>query len=68
MLGARGISIMFSSGDFGVGDGDANPATQQCFTNDGRNITEFIPNFPASYVIFTFVSTVNVLTPVNRCP
>ncbi|KIK03131.1 hypothetical protein K443DRAFT_5566 [Laccaria amethystina LaAM-08-1] len=47
-LGARGVSLMFSSGDKGVGDGDENPATQQCFTNDGRNKTEFIPAFPAS--------------------
>ncbi|KAG6845432.1 hypothetical protein H0H87_009339 [Tephrocybe sp. NHM501043] len=36
-LGARGVSLMFSSGDGGVGDNDPNPATQQCFTNDGRN-------------------------------
>ena len=55
MTGARGISIMFSSGDFGVGDGNPDPATQQCFSNDGRNVTRFIPAFPASYVIFTFL-------------
>ncbi|KAF8969345.1 peptidase S8/S53 domain-containing protein [Flammula alnicola] len=36
-LGARGVSLMFSSGDGG------------CFTNDGRNQTKFIPGFPASY-------------------
>ncbi|KAF8638577.1 hypothetical protein AX17_002119 [Amanita inopinata Kibby_2008] len=47
-LGARGVSLLFSSGDGGVGDGDTNPATQTCFTNDGRNITRFIPAFPAS--------------------
>jgi tripeptidyl-peptidase-1 len=58
MSGARGISIMFSSGDNGVGDGDPNPATQQCFSNDGRNVTVFIPDFPASYVIFLFISMV----------
>lgn len=46
--GARGVTLTFSSGDFGVGDGDANPATQQCFTNDGRNATKFIPTFPAT--------------------
>lgn len=44
---------MFSSGDGGVGDGDSNPATQQCFTNDGRNQTKFIPGFPASSVYLT---------------
>ncbi len=39
---------MFSSGDGGVGDGDPDPATQQCFTNDGRNTTKFLAGFPAS--------------------
>ena len=53
MTGARGISILFSSGDFGVGDGNPDPATQQCFTNDGRNVTKFIPSFPASYVEYS---------------
>ena len=49
--GVRGVSLIFSSGDDGVGDGDPNPATQRCFTNDGRNATRFMPNFPP------FVST-----------
>ncbi|KJA29732.1 hypothetical protein HYPSUDRAFT_126973, partial [Hypholoma sublateritium FD-334 SS-4] len=53
-LGARGVSLMFSSGDGGVGDGDSNPATQTCFSNDGRNITKFLPAFPASSVTFQF--------------
>ena len=66
MTGARGISVLFSSGDSGVGDGDPDPATQKCLSNDGRNVTQFIPDFPATYVIF--VSMVNVLTPINRCP
>lgn len=39
-LGARGASIMFSSGDSGVGGGD-------CKTNDGTNRTLFQPAFPA---------------------
>ncbi|GLB34136.1 putative tripeptidyl peptidase [Lyophyllum shimeji] len=54
-LGARGVSLMFSSGDGGVGDNDANPATQTCFTNDGRNATRFIPLFPASCPFVTSV-------------
>ena len=45
-----GCFIDFSSGDDGVGDGDPNPATQRCFTNDGRNATRFMPNFPPSWV------------------
>ncbi|PFH47604.1 hypothetical protein AMATHDRAFT_151702 [Amanita thiersii Skay4041] len=54
-LGARGVSLMFSSGDGGVGDGDTNPDTQTCFTNDGRNVTRFIPGFPASCPFVTSV-------------
>lgn len=50
-LGARGASIMFSSGDDGVGGGD-------CLSNDGTNTTKFLPNFPASctFVPFRFHS------------
>ncbi|KZT42984.1 subtilisin-like protein [Sistotremastrum suecicum HHB10207 ss-3] len=54
-LGARGVSVIFSSGDGGVGDGDANPATQECLTNDGRNATRFAPAFPASCPFVTSV-------------
>ncbi|KAF5388189.1 hypothetical protein D9615_000690 [Tricholomella constricta] len=54
-LGARGVSLMFSSGDGGVGDNNPNPATQKCFTNDGRNATRFIPLFPASCPFVTSV-------------
>jgi tripeptidyl-peptidase-1 len=57
MTGARGVSVMFSSGDGGVGDGNPNPATQKCFSNDGRNVTRFLPAFPASYVNFIFAFT-----------
>ncbi len=48
LLGARGTSILFSSGDGGVGDGDSDPRTQTCITNDGKNRTRFMPSFPAS--------------------
>ncbi|RDB20083.1 Tripeptidyl-peptidase sed3 [Hypsizygus marmoreus] len=54
-LGARGVSLLFSSGDWGVGDNNEDPATQECFTNDGRNITRFIPLFPASCPFVTSV-------------
>ncbi|KAJ7734044.1 subtilisin-like protein [Mycena maculata] len=53
--GARGVSLMFSSGDGGVGDGDPDPATQECITNDGTNSTRFIPGFPASCPFVTAV-------------
>jgi tripeptidyl-peptidase-1 len=39
-LGARGASIIFSSGDTGVGSA--------CQTNDGKNTTRFLPIFPAT--------------------
>jgi tripeptidyl-peptidase-1 len=61
-LGARGVSLMFSSGDFGVGDGDSNPATQICITNDGTNTTKFLPAFPASC---PFVTAVGGTTNIN---
>ncbi|KAH7923660.1 subtilisin-like protein [Leucogyrophana mollusca] len=56
-LGARGVSVIFSSGDGGVGDNDADPATQQCFTNDGRNVTRFVPFFPATCPYITAVGS-----------
>jgi hypothetical protein len=48
LLGARGTSVLFSSGDGGVGDGNPDATTQTCITNDGKNRTKFIANFPAS--------------------
>ncbi|KAI9434427.1 tripeptidyl peptidase A [Lactarius indigo] len=54
-LAVRGISMLFSSGDSGVGDGNPDPATQTCFTNDGKNQTRFIPVFPASCPYVTAV-------------
>ena len=39
-LGARGISVLFSSGDSGVG-----PA-HKCKSNDGKNTRTFLPIFP----------------------
>ncbi|KAF9057841.1 tripeptidyl peptidase A [Panaeolus papilionaceus] len=63
MLGARGVSLIFSSGDGGVGDGRSNPATQQCFTNDGTNTTRFIPTFPSSCPFVTSVGGTNNIMP-----
>ncbi|KAF8806296.1 subtilisin-like protein [Phlegmacium glaucopus] len=54
-LGARGVSLIFASGDSGVGDGNPDPATQQCQTNDGRNVTAFIPTFPSGCPYVTSV-------------
>ncbi|KAH8990414.1 subtilisin-like protein [Lactarius hatsudake] len=38
-LGARGVSVLYGSGDYGVGRGDCN---------DGSGRVRFIPTFPAS--------------------
>ncbi|KIJ54290.1 hypothetical protein M422DRAFT_775435 [Sphaerobolus stellatus SS14] len=47
-LTMRGSTLMFSSGDDGVGGGD-------CLTNDGTNVVRFQPNFPASCPYVTTV-------------
>lgn len=41
-LGAKGVSLLFSSGDNGVGNSGA------CFSNNGTNARTFLPSFPAS--------------------
>lgn len=42
LLTTQGITILFASGDYGVGkDG-------KCFTNDGKKKKTFLPSFPAS--------------------
>ncbi|KAG7447497.1 tripeptidyl peptidase A [Guyanagaster necrorhizus] len=46
--GARGISLLFSSGDSGVGNGE-------CLTNDGTQVKRFVPSFPASCPYVTAV-------------
>ncbi len=40
-LGARGVSVIFASGDHGIGNGD-------CKVNDGSGRVQFIPLFPAT--------------------
>ncbi|KAF5358974.1 hypothetical protein D9758_004895 [Tetrapyrgos nigripes] len=49
--------------DGGVGDGDDNPATQTCLTNDGKNQTKFIPGFPASCPFVTAVGGTEFIEP-----
>ncbi len=55
-LGARGVSLIFSSGDNGVGNGAS------CQTNDGKNTTTFLPGFPAGC---PYVTTVGATKNVN---
>ncbi|KAJ8608175.1 hypothetical protein MRB53_039773 [Persea americana] len=47
-LGARGSSILISSGDFGVGGGGATSPPTNCVSNDGKSKPMFLPAFPAS--------------------
>ena len=54
-LGLRGVSIIFSSGDSGVGDG--------CVSNDGQNRTTFQPKFPAACPWVTAVGGTTGINP-----
>ena len=56
-LGARGVSLLFSSGDSGVG-GDG-----QCISSDGKNKTTFLPSFPASCPYVTAVGATMDFSP-----
>ena len=42
-LGARGISVLFASGDTGVG-----PEKKECFSDTNPKERKFLPNFPSS--------------------
>jgi tripeptidyl-peptidase-1 len=48
-LGARGVSLLFSSGDSGVG------SSNDCVSNDGSNASIFLPAFPAACPYVTSV-------------
>ncbi|KAF1994689.1 tripeptidyl-peptidase-like protein [Amniculicola lignicola CBS 123094] len=54
-LGTRGVSVIFSSGDTGVGSA--------CQTNDGKNTTRFLPIFPAACPYVTSVGGVRSVLP-----
>jgi len=47
-LGAMGVSLLFASGDDGVG-----PFAGSCVSNDGANRRQFLPSFPASCGLFS---------------
>ncbi|KAH8704965.1 peptidase S8/S53 domain-containing protein [Talaromyces proteolyticus] len=49
VLGARGVTLLFASGDSGVG------TAGYCTSNDGKNRTEFTPGFPGSCPYVTTV-------------
>ncbi|KAJ7189013.1 tripeptidyl peptidase A [Mycena filopes] len=50
-LGARGVSVLFSSGDQGLGTDDL----PTCIANTGNNASTFLPVFPASCPYVTTV-------------
>ncbi|EGD90397.1 hypothetical protein H112_01854 [Trichophyton rubrum D6] len=54
-LGARGVSVIFSSGDTGVGSA--------CQSNDGKNTTKFNPIFPAACPFVTSVGGTHQINP-----
>lgn len=54
-LGARGVSVIYSSGDSGVGE--------TCLSNDGKGRTKFQPIFPASCPFVTAVGGVEGINP-----
>ena len=59
-LGAMGVTVIFGSGDFGVGN-------RSCLTNDGTNNVRFIPEFPASCGFYTFPITDSRDLPDGGC-
>ena len=61
-LGARGISILFGSGDGGVGNIAGNDAAS-CISNDGKNTFKFIPSFPPSCPYVTTVGATQGFEP-----
>ena len=61
LIGARGVSLLFGSGDSGVAG--SNPETQSCVTNDGTNATRFIPTFPAGCPFVTAVGATQGFDP-----
>lgn len=54
-LGARGVSVIFSSGDTGPGSA--------CQTNDGKNTTRFLPIFPGGCPWVTSVGATRYVQP-----
>lgn len=61
-LGARGVSLLFSSGDGGAGDIAGNTASE-CISNDGKNTTKFLASFPVSCPYVTGVGATMDFSP-----
>ncbi len=61
-LGARGVSVLFGSGDGGVGGIAGNDASE-CISNDGKNTTKFLPQFPTGCPYVTSVGATQNFEP-----
>ncbi|KAF2089662.1 tripeptidyl peptidase-like protein [Saccharata proteae CBS 121410] len=56
-LGARGVSLLFASGDAGVGD------TGYCISNNGSDAASFLPSFPDTCPYVTSVGATYGFSP-----
>ena len=57
LLGARGVSVLFASGDRGVG------VNGTCLSNDGKNTRKFIPLFPSGCPYVTTIGATHEFQP-----
>ncbi|KDQ19872.1 hypothetical protein BOTBODRAFT_27295 [Botryobasidium botryosum FD-172 SS1] len=64
-LGARGVSVLFSSGDGGVAGSQTPPS---CESNDGKKAKQFIPTFPSSCPFVTSVGATYRIEPEIAAP
>ncbi len=68
-LGVRGVSLLFSSGDGGVGGCQTTRRSGStggggiCLSNDGKNTTKFLPTFPSSCPYVTSVGGTTLMMP-----
>jgi len=58
----RGVSVIFSSGDMGVGP-FVDSSQNLCLTNDGTHRTMFVPSFPATCPFVTTVGGTQGISP-----
>ena len=56
-LGARGVTVLVASGDYGVGH------SGPCVSNDGANSPRFLPSFPSSCPYVTTIGATRDLLP-----
>ena len=56
-LGARGVTVLVVSGDFGVGE------TGSCVSNDGKGTRSFLPSYPGTCPYVTTVGATRNIDP-----